>query len=117
MAGRCAEGQLSKSRRGGRSAARCACAVALQAPWDGEAREPLAAAHLDAHDRQLRDEGTVAEALLDVVRVDVLARRRDDDVLQAADDLEPALAVEPPEVPRVEPPSASIVRFVASSSV
>ena len=48
--------------------------------------------------------GTVAEAALDVVGVHVLAVRRDDDVLEAPEDLEAALLVDAPEVARVEPP-------------
>ena len=47
--------------------------------------------------------GDLAEHALDVVRVDVLAGRRDDDVLHAADEDEPPAAIELAEVAGVEP--------------
>ncbi len=78
--------------------------IAVAGFGDGQARQALAAANLDTDDGQLRDVGHGAETPLDVVGVDVLARRRDDDVLETSDDLQAPLPIDAAEVPRVEPP-------------
>lgn len=99
-----------------RPAHTCACAPC----GDRQARDALAisVARGDADDGELADAIDLAEGALDVVGIHVLSGRRDDDVLDATDDLELAVLVEPAEESpvRSQPPSVS-VREVASSSV
>src|ERR1019366_3359540 len=63
----------------------------------------LGSAHVDPDDRELVDVRHRSEAALDVVGVDVLAVGRDDHVLDAPEDLQPALLVDATDVARVQP--------------
>ena len=57
-----------------------------------------------ADDDRLGDERLEPQRRLDLLRRDVLARRRDDEVLRATRDGQIAVAVQPSGVPRVHPP-------------
>ncbi len=79
---------------------------AIESARFGTARHAMRSPPLrrcDADDRELRDAVDLAERALDVVGVHVLARRRDDDVLDASDDRELPALVELAEIARVEP--------------
>src|SRR5690606_4316797 len=72
-----------------------------------EAGDPLAVATIrKTNHSELLDGPMLLEQLLELVWIDVLAGRRDDDVLLASNEVEPPLAVEATEVASVEPPVA-----------
>src|SRR5205085_12165983 len=70
---------------------------------DDEARDLLADAFGEADHAEFFDVGRILVEFFDLVRVDVLAVRVDDDLFRAADEVEVAFVVESSEVARVEP--------------